>query len=104
MGEKIGAEKHSAISRAIARFQERVKSDARLRTLLREASSTLSYVQSDPFYVYVPFMCADLCLRGRLSLWRSLEPLPTIVPRPSVSLRRPSPGIPNPLYNPHRTR
>jgi hypothetical protein len=51
MGEKIVAEKNSAMGKVIARFQERVKSDVRLRTLLHKSSSTLSYVQSDPFYV-----------------------------------------------------
>jgi hypothetical protein len=34
----------------------------------------------------------------------SLQPLPTILPRPSVSWRRPSPAIRDPLYNPYRTR
>jgi putative transposase len=46
LAEKIEAEKYSAIGKAIARFEERANSDAKLRALLQKAKSALSYVQA----------------------------------------------------------
>lgn len=46
LAKKIQTEKYSGVGKAITRFEERVKGDAKLRMLLQKARSALSYVQA----------------------------------------------------------